>query len=118
MKKKTVDDKFEHWYRKKYRITPSFLWPSYNAYRAGWRAKTRGVRKQLKEKDKQIQGLKDTIIQLVEACEGYARDAAQMEAEHNAFQKVEWEKTDWKFIDIGHTVKFVYGDASNVWRQK
>jgi len=121
MKKKTVEDKFDKWFEREYPDTLFFLDRSphmFSSYKAGHKSAAIELGKQLREKDKQIEQLKEHLIKLVDACDGYARDAAETEAVLNCFEQIEWEKSDWKFIDIGDTVKFVYGDAGNIWRQK
>jgi hypothetical protein len=115
--KKTVGDKLERWIEREF--TSWMDGPSIDiGYRAGHKSAAIDLGKKLREKEKQLNKLRQTVFDLVKACEGYARDAAETEAVLNCFEQVEWEKTDWKFVDIGDTVKFVYGDASNIWRQK
>ena len=116
MKKKTVEEKFDMWFEC-YLKRKSFQ-SIFDCYKAGHKSAAIELGRELRKKEKQVTQLQKTVGDLLDACERYARTAAEIEAKYNAFKSVEWEKTHWKFVDIGDTVKFVYGDAGNVWRLK
>jgi hypothetical protein len=121
MKKKTVDEKFVNWIKKEY---PSFESSAVTdvmdaSYKAGHKSAAIELGRELRQKDEEIQGLKELVMKLVEACEGYAVDNNELEATVNALeyeQQQYWEKCSWEVVELGDWICMQYGNASTLFK--